>query len=115
VGKGIGAAGFNDILYRYGSRNLFLSALILYTFFGLYRLSSLVEKREKNRLRDDAIKRKDEEWLITAWENPMMFLSSKEQADFLKKYSHLENEDLNKKIRNEILPEKGIKLIDPYS
>ena len=56
---------------------------------------------------------KQREWLAHAWENPLTLLGQSERNSFLKEHHHLEAEKRNEILREKILPEKGIRLIDP--
>ena len=113
AGKGIGGAGFNDILFRYGGRNLVVSSLICSAgMIAIHGGRMMARTREDKRLR-----RKDQEedrkWMEEAWENPITLLSERDQAEFLEAHRHLDDEQQRNILRNEILPTKGITLEDP--
>ena len=59
------------------------------------------------------IETQDREWLKHAWEHPLTLLSSEEREFFLIDHGHLEAELQKEVLRKEILPAKGIFLIDP--
>ena len=112
-GKGIGGANLNDILFYYGSRNfVILSALFgvsMLVFHGSRRLALIQEANDLKR----AMEAKDKEWLIKAWEHPLTLLSGEARELFLVDHGHLGMEQQNEVLRKEVLPAKGIFLIDP--
>lgn len=113
AGKGIGGAGLNDILFIYGVRNFALSSALFYAgMLALYGSKRMIQLREENELRK-LMKAKDKEWLTHAWEHPRTLLSEDERESFLVDHGHLGTEQQNEVLRNEILPAKGIFLIDP--
>jgi len=113
AGKGIGGAGFNDILFRYGGRNLVVSSLICSAgMIALYGGRMIARTREEKRLRRK-VQEEDRKWMEEAWENPITLLSEKDQTEFLETHRHLDEEQRRNILRNEILPSKGIALEDP--
>jgi len=115
AGKGIGGAHLNDILFYYGSRNfVILSALFgvsMLVFHGSRRLVQLQEANKFKRI----MEAKDREWLIRAWEHPLTLLSTEERELFLVDHGHLGMKQQNEVLRREVLPAKGIFLIDPVT
>jgi len=103
----------NDILFYYGSRNfVILSALFgvsMLVFQGSVGLTLLQEAKDLKR----AMATKDKEWLTKAWEHPLTLLSGEERELFLVDHGHLGMEQQNEVLRKEVLPAKGIFLIDP--
>jgi hypothetical protein len=113
AGKGIGGANLNDILFYYGSRNfVILSALFSASMLVLLGSRRLTQLQEANSMKR-AMEAKDREWLTKAWENPLTLLSREERELFLVDYGHLGMEQQNEVLRREVLPAKGIFLIDP--
>jgi len=113
AGKSIGGAHLNDILFYYGSRNfVILSALFgasMLVFLGSKRLTQLQEANNMKRIREA----KDKEWLTKTWKHPLTLLSIEERELFLVDHGHLGIEQQNDVLRREVLPAKGIYLIDP--
>jgi hypothetical protein len=60
-----------------------------------------------------AMEAKYSELLTNACENPLTLLSREERELFLVDYGHLGMEQQNNVLRKEVLPAKGIFLIDP--
>jgi len=113
VGKGVGGAGFNDILFYYGGVNLAASSLVLTaSTLGLLGSKRLRRKMKEDRKRREKLK-EDLLWMAKAWENPITLLSSQDQEEFLDAHSHLDEGQRNELLRKEVLPSKGIVLIDP--
>ena len=112
-GKGIGGANLNDILFYYGGRNfVILSALFgasMLVLLGSRRLAQLQEENILKRI----MEAKDKEWLTKAWEHPLTLLSREERELFLVDHGHLGMEQQNEVLRKEVLPAKGIFLVDP--
>ena len=112
-GKGIGGANLNDILFYYGSRNFVISSALfgvsMLVYHGSVRLTLLREANDLKR----AMETKDKEWLTKAWGHPMTLLSREERELFLVDHGHLGMEQQNEVLRSEVLPAKGIFLIDP--
>jgi hypothetical protein len=113
AGKSIGGAHLNDILFYYGSRNLLiLSALFgvsMMVFHGSIRLIHFQEAIKMKK----AMKAKDREWLTLAWESPLTLLNREERESFLGDHGHLGLEQQKEVLRKELLPARGIFLIDP--
>jgi hypothetical protein len=113
VGKSIGGAHLYDILFYYGSRNLvIISALFGASMLVLNSSRRLIQYQEEIKLKK-TMNEKDKEWLTMAWERPLNLLNSKERELFLDDHGHLVLEQQNDVLRKEILPAKGIFLIDP--
>ena len=113
AGKGIGGAHLNDILFYYGGRNfVILSALFGASMLVLHGSRRLTQLQEANNLKR-AMETKDKEWLTKAWEHPLTLLSGEDRELFLVDHGHLEMEQQNEVLRREVLPAKGIFLIDP--
>ena len=112
-GKGIGGSNLNDILFYYGSRNFVISSALfgvsMLVYHGSVRLTLLREANDLKR----AMETKDKEWLTKAWGHPMTLLSREERELFLVDHGHLGMEQQNEVLRSEVLPAKGIFLIDP--
>jgi hypothetical protein len=113
MGKGIGGAGLNDILFHYGGRNLLISTtfcslgmLVLHGYRHIHRL--IEERKLRKSVRED-----DLAWMMRVWENPLELLNPEEQTEFLSAHRHLDEEQRNDALRSEVLPAKGIILIDP--
>ena len=113
VGKGLGAASLNDILFIYGSRNLEYSIVLFYAFIMLLRFTDMIFLRSEFERDRMLLMEKEREWFEHAWENPLTLLSPSDRSSFIKEYNHLEAEQRNNVLREKILPEKGIRLIDP--
>jgi hypothetical protein len=113
AGKGIGGANLNDILFYYGGRNfVILSALFSVSMLVLLGSRRLTQLQEANILKR-TMKAKDKEWLTKAWEHPLTLLSREERELFLVDHGHLGMEQQNEVLRREVLPAKGVFLIDP--
>ena len=115
AGKGVGAASINDILFFYGGRNLLYSSLFLYSCaLVLYVRQSIISRHiigEEKRLKAE----KDREWHLHAWMHPISLLSEDEKQEFLLRHGHLDAEQRDEVLRKEVLPAKGIVLVDPDS
>lgn len=113
AGKGVGGAGFNDILFFYGGVNLAASSLVLTAgMLGLLGSKRLRRKMKQDRKRREKLK-EDHLWMAKAWENPITLLSSQDREEFLDAHRHLDEGQRNELLRKEVLPSKGIVLIDP--
>jgi len=113
AGKGLGAASLNDILFIYGSRNLAYSITLFYSTMAFLRFTELLAVRRELVRDKRLLLEQDREWLVHAWENPLMLLSPDERSSFIKEHDHLEAEKRNEILREKVLPEKGIRLIGP--
>jgi len=115
AGKGVGAASVNDILFFYGGRNFLYSSLFLYMCaLVLYVRQRMISRHilgEEKRLKAE----RDREWHLHAWMHPMTLLSEDEKQEFLMGHGHLDAEQRNMVLRKEVLPAKGIILVDPDS
>ena len=115
AGKGVGAASINDILFFYGGRNFLYSALFLYSCaLVLYVRQRMISRHilgEEKRLKAE----RDMEWHLHAWMHPMTLLSEDEKQEFLEGHGHLDAEQRDEALRKEVLPAKGIILVDPDS
>jgi len=80
-------------------------------FHGSRRLVQLQEANKFKRI----MEAKDREWLIRAWEHPLTLLSTEERELFLVDHGHLGMKQQNEVLRREVLPAKGIFLIDPVT
>ena len=113
AGKGVGAASINDILFFYGGRNFLYSSLFLYSCaLVLHVWQRMISRRilgEERRLKAE----RDMEWHLHAWMHPMTLLSEDEKQEFLEGHGHLDAEQRNEVLRKEVLPAKGIILVDP--
>ena len=113
AGKGVGAASIDDILFYYGGRNLLYSSLLLYSCaLALHLWRGMISRRvrgEERRLEAE----RDREWHLHAWMNPMSLLSEEEKRRFVETHGHLDEEQRNQVLRKEVLPAKGIILVDP--
>ena len=115
AGKGIGGASLNDILFYYGGRNFAVSSALFYAgMLVLYISQRMIQQHEENRFKR-LMAAKDQEWIIHVWENPLTLLGEEEQETFLNDHKHLGIDAQNEVLRKEILPAKGILLIDPRS
>lgn len=95
LGKGLGAASLNDILFVYGFRNMVYSSVSFYSILLLLNLTrTLIALRDQEQQKK-LLEEKNKEWLINAWENPLYLLSLDEQRDFLEHYDHLVEEERN--------------------
>ena len=56
---------------------------------------------------------RDREWHLNAWIHPMSLLSEEEKREFILVHGHLDAEQMNRVLRDEVLPAKGIILVDP--
>ena len=113
AGKSIGGAHLNDILFYYGSRNLLiLSALFGVSMLVLHGSRRLIHFQEVNKMKR-IMKAKDTEWLTLTWERPLTLLNREERESFLDDHGHLGPEQQNDVLRKELLPARGIFLIDP--
>lgn len=113
MGKGIGGAGLNDILFHYGGRNLLFSTTLcsagILVLHGYRYINRLIEERRSRK----SAKEEDLNWMRRVWENPLELLSLEEQTEFISAHRHLDEEQRNDALRSEVLPAKGIILIDP--
>lgn len=115
TGKGIGGASLNDILFSYGGRNFVVSSALFYAgALVSYVSQRIIQQREEDKLKR-LVEEKDKEWLIGAWEYPLKLLSVDERETFLSDFGHLGKDEQNEALRKEILPAKGIFLIDPQT
>lgn len=113
AGKGLGGAGLNDILFRYGWMNfIYSSTLFAAGMTVIYAYRGLQQRRAARKL-ERIFEEKDRLWLTEVWNNPSSILSSEQKEAFIVKYEHLSSEQQNEKLRKEVLPAKGIFLIDP--
>ncbi|MBL7079605.1 hypothetical protein ISS39_04695 [Candidatus Bathyarchaeota archaeon] len=113
AGKSIGGAHLNDILFYYGSRNfVILSFLFSVSLLVLHGSRRLIQFQEVNKVKR-TMKAKDMEWLTLAWEHPLTLLNREERELFLVDHGNLGLKQQNEVIRKEVLPAKGIFLIDP--
>lgn len=113
MGKGLGAASVNDILFVYGSRNLAYTAILFYSTLSLIRFTELIATRMERERQRRHLLEIEREWHVHAWENPLSLLSPSEQISFIKEHSHLGAEKRNEILRKKILPGKGIRLNGP--
>ncbi len=113
AGKGVGAASIDDILFYYGGRNLLYSSLFLYSCaLALHLRQRMVSRRARGEERRLMAER-DREWHLHAWMHPMSLLSEEERREFIVEHGHLDEEQMNRILREEFLPAKGIILVDP--
>ena len=113
AGKSIGGAHLNDILFYYGSRNfVILSAVFGVSMLVFHGSRRLVEFQKVIKMKR-TMKAKDMEWLTHAWERPLTLLNMEERELFLGDHGHMGLEQQNDVLRKELLPAKGIFLIDP--
>ena len=112
-GKGLGGAGLQDILFRYGGKNFVVSSLacgaLVATQRSVRRLSQTMEERRIKR----RMAQEDRVWLTRVWEDPISLLSEREREEFMSSHRHLDREERNRILRDEVLPAKGVRLIDP--
>lgn len=113
IGKGIGAAHLNDILFIYGFRNFIFSSAILYTTMILLTFSNNMIKQGEKEVEKNLNAKEHRNWLMHAWEDPLALLSIKEQIIFLDIHKDLDEGQKKELLRHKILPEKGINLVDP--
>ena len=113
AGKGLGAASLNDILFIYGSRNLAFSIALFYAFITLLHFTDMLFVRSELERDRRLLMEKEREWLTYVWANPLTLLSQGERSSFIKEHHHLGTKQRNEILREKILPEKGIRLIDP--
>lgn len=115
AGKGVGAASVNDILFFYGGRNFLYSSLFLYSSALVLQVRQRMISRhmlgEERRLKAE----RDRMWHLNSWIHPISLLSEDEKREFLEAYGHLDEEQRNEALRREVLPAKGIILVDPDS
>jgi hypothetical protein len=114
-GKGLGAASLNDILFYYGYRNILYSSIIFTSFMSIFYLMKLFSIRRKEKIEKKLMLEKDKQWYNKAWNDPLILLNDKQKSSFLDSFGHLEENKQKDLLRNQILPNKGIKLIDPES
>jgi hypothetical protein len=113
AGKGLGGAGLNDILFSYGWMNfIYSSTLFAAGMTAIYAYRGL-RRRMAARKQERIFEEKDRIWLAEAWNNPSSLLGSEEKEAFIVKHENLSSEQQNEKLRKEVLPAKGIFLIDP--
>jgi hypothetical protein len=113
AGKGLGGAGLNDILFHYGWMNFIYSSFLFTAGMTVIYLYRGLQRRRVERELERIVKVEDRLWHIEAWDKPSSLLSREEKAAFSVKYEHLSGEQQNEKLRKEVLPAKGIFLIDP--
>ena len=113
AGKGLGASNLNDILFVYGTRNFAYAILVSYSTLVLLRFREMMIIRLESAKEKRLTVEKEREWFEKAWENPLELLNPVEQSNFIENHIHLDLEQRNKILREKILPEKGILLIDP--
>lgn len=113
LGKGLGAASLNDILFAYGWINLLISTAFCYLVLVLQSFSRLIRVRGSNKAEKREKERQNKEWHLKAWEDPITLLSAREREEFESNYGQLELKEQKKILRYEVLPRKGIKLVDP--
>ena len=114
-GKGLGAASLNDILFVYGFRNLLYAGALFYFVVGALGLSELMEARRMNLEAKKLVDEVNKDWHLKAWENPISLLNNEDRLDFKNTYGELDESQQKEILRQEVLPRKGINLIDPES
>ena len=112
-GKCIGGAGFSDILFHYGGRNFVISLTLFLTWIFLLRGTRRISQLWEERKDKEAMREEERQWRLRVWENPLTLLDDEERSVFLTSYGHLSREQQNEILRNKILPDKGIILINP--
>jgi len=115
VGKGIGAASLDDILFTYGFRNFLASTIIAIIMASLMYSQYMLETRLLNIREKRREKRENEKWLRNAWENPESLLSAEALKEFKETYGNLDHEEQRRLLLEKMLPEKGINLSKPDS
>ena len=115
LGKGLGAASLNDILFVYGFRNLLYSGALFYLVIGFFGLLELIKTRQMNIEAKKLVDEMNRDWHLKAWENPISLLTTEDRLDFNNTYGELDEFQQKKILRQEILPRKGINLVDPES
>lgn len=113
LGKGLGAASLNDILFVYGFRNLVYSTAVFYFILTGLWLFEMMKTRSVNLEAKRLVDEMNKEWHIKAWEDPLSLLNKKDQQDFKANYSRLDETQQKEILRNQVLPSKGIRLLDP--
>jgi hypothetical protein len=114
-GKGLGAASLNDILFFYGFRNLLYSGALFYLVVGFLGLSELFKARRVNVEAKKFVDEINRDWHLNAWKNPISLLNDEDRLDFMNKYGELDESQQKELLRREVLPRKGINLVDPES
>jgi len=113
AGKGVGGASINDILFYYGGRNFLYSSVLLYSCaLALHLRERMISRRVRGMKRRLEAER-DREWHLKAWMHPMSLLSEEDREEFLTSHGHLDEEQMNRILREEVLLAKGIFLVDP--
>ena len=86
-----------------------------YPVRGLLRRRRLIEEDIRRRARriERLEAERDREWHLKAWMHPMSLLSEEDREEFLTSHGHLDEEQMNRILREEVLPAKGIFLVDP--
>jgi hypothetical protein len=115
LGKGLGAASLNDILFLYGFRNFVYSVTIFFVVLLILTLSDIMMARRMNLDAKRLMVEKNRDWHSKAWGNPISLLSQEERRLFTDSYGHLDEEQQKKILRCQVLPKKGINLVDPDS
>lgn len=115
LGKGLGAASLNDILFVYGYRNLLYSGALFYLVAGVLGLSELMKARRINIEAKKLVDDMNKDWHMKAWDNPISLLSHEDRLEFSNVYGELDESNQKEILRQEILPRKGINLVDPDS
>lgn len=113
LGKGLGAASLNDILFLYGFRNLVYSTAVFYVVVAVLGFSEMLRTRRMNMEAKRLVDEMNKDWHLRAWENPISLLSQEDRNDFKNTYGELEESRQKEILRHEILPGKGINLVDP--
>ena len=115
LGKGLGAASLNDILFVYGFRNLLYSGAMFYLVVSFLGLSELIKARRVNMEAKKLVDEMNRDWHLRAWENPISLLNHEDKQDFKNIYGELDESQQKEILRQEVLPRKGINLVDPES
>jgi len=112
-GKGLGASSLNDILFVYGFRNLVYSTAMFYLVVAGFWFTELMKTRHMNLETKRHVDEMNKEWHKKAWEDPLSLLNKEDQQDFKNTYRQLDDAQQKEILRSQVLPSKGIRLVDP--
>ena len=113
LGKGLGAASLNDILFVYGFRNFVYSSALFYIIVAAIGFSEMLRTRRMNMEAKRLVDEMNKDWHIKAWEDPVSLLNREDRLDFNNTYGELDETQQKEILREQVLPSKGIILVDP--
>jgi hypothetical protein len=86
---------------------------MFYLVVAGFWFSELMKTRHMNLEAKRHIDEMNKEWHKKAWEDPLSLLNQEDQQDFKNTYGQLDDAQQKEILRSQVLPSKGIRLIDP--